>query len=346
MRILERRLLICAALLLTVSASAYISTDALIIDLLSHFSFQYFGASVLGLLIGILFIHTGIRPKWTVGLFLGAALINGWTLLPYIPNGSAQTNTEGSIKVALANVRTSNRNHNAVVSVVRTQNPDLVVLIETNDRWVQAMGSLKKNYPHSVEIFRPLNFGMMILSKVPLEEIETRYFTEGEEIPSLLFKIALRGQKYRIVAVHATPPIGANVFGQDFGNKENHTSRAIRHRTLQLRNQHLRAITDWVSNKPDPTLIVGDLNTTPFSHAFKQFLKASELRDARKGRGFLPTWGPLSAWPFRLPIDHILLSEDLEATSLTVGADIGSDHRPLIAVIKPAINPLVLKRTD
>ncbi|MBT8003352.1 MAG: hypothetical protein HN578_10585 [Rhodospirillales bacterium] len=346
MKILGHSILITGIVLCAISAGASLPTYHLIIDLLSHFRFQYFCAAILGFLICLLLGRQGIRTNGAAGLYLIATVLNGWVLLPYVPNANAHANTGGSLKVALANVRTSNRNHNAVLSVVRDQNPDLVVLIETNDRWVKAMGPLTEDYPHISEIFRPLNFGMTILSKVPLEEIETRYFTENEEIPSLLFKITLKGQKYRIVAVHATPPIGANVFGQDFDKKENHISKAIRNRTLQLRNEHLRAITDWVSIKSDPTLIVGDLNTTPFSHAFKQFLSVSKLRDTRKGQGFLPTWGPLSAWPFRLPIDHFLSSQDLEVTSLTVGPDIGSDHRPLIAVIKPVNNALVLKRTD
>ena len=320
---LERPIFICAALLLIVSASAFLPTNNLIIDLLSHFRFQYFGAAIIGFVTCLLIMCMGTRAKWATNMFLGAAVINGLVLWSYLPTGGPQASTRGSFKVAVANILTANRDHNAVLSFARKENPDLLVLIETNDRWVQAMSPLNEIYPYKLFVSRAQHFGMMVFSKNSIKAAETRYFLKNQNIPSLLFELSIKGQTYHIAAIHALPPVGIE--------------------RLRLRTAHLQAVANWVSSRPGPTLVAGDLNTTPFSHAYKQFLETAGLNDPRKNRGFLPTWGPFSPSQLRIPIDHILPTSGLDITSLTVGPDIGSDHRPLVAVIKPTSPPQIQK---
>jgi endonuclease/exonuclease/phosphatase (EEP) superfamily protein YafD len=187
---------------------------------------------------------------------------------------------------------------------------------------------------------------LMIFSRVPLNDVETRYFDQFPNIPTVFFNLSIDGKNYRVAAGHAAPPVNVPINMAEFQAAKSLTMTTVGEIQLSLRNAHLRAVADWISTKAGSILVVGDLNTTPYSHAFENFISTSGLKDARKGRGFLPTWGPLSPWPLRLPIDHILLSKGLEATSLNVGPDVGSDHRPLIAVLKPSINALVQKQTD
>jgi endonuclease/exonuclease/phosphatase (EEP) superfamily protein YafD len=306
---------VSAIILLAISTVSFLPIETLSIDLLSHFRFQYFIAAIIGILICIWKIRTQAWSRLATGALICSAILNGWALVPYLPSGNVSTSTNGSIKIAVANIYTKNQNHDAVLSFIRQEEPDLVLLIESNDRWVQAMAPLKNIYPYSYDIFRPQNFGMMVLSKNPIEPIETKFFTHSQNIVSLLFDLKIDGKKYSIAGVHAAPPIGNKRFNQ--------------------RNLHLQGVANWASNQNGSTLVLGDLNTTPFSYSYKQFLISSRLTDPRETRGYLPTWGPIELFLFQIPIDHILLSNDLEVTSLTVGPDIGSDHRPLIAVIRP-----------
>jgi endonuclease/exonuclease/phosphatase (EEP) superfamily protein YafD len=79
-----------------------------------------------------------------------------------------------------------------------------------------------------------------------------------------------------------------------------------------------------------PTIVVGDFNTVPWSSAFLDVEEEAEL--SRVGTGAKTTW--LSPLLFLgLPIDHLLVSKDVEA-SAEVGPGIGSDHRPLIVRAK------------
>lgn len=76
-------------------------------------------------------------------------------------------------------------------------------------------------------------------------------------------------------------------------------------------------------------MLLGDLNTTPWGHAFRWLVTESELRDTSCGVGFQWSW-PASFWPPVIPIDHALVSEDVRVLDRRMGPSIGSDHLPLV----------------
>ncbi len=323
MKHFEYFILVTAIVLLAASAISFLPSDAFSIDLLSHFRFQYFIIAIIGIFICLWQIPDQTWARFSAGILIISLLLNGWALILYFPSSSVSTFKNDAFKIAVANIYTKNQNHSAVLAFIRQEEADLVLLIETNDRWVEALAPLKNIYVYSYNILRPNNFGMMVLSKEPIGPIKETYFTNSKNVVSLVFKLLINGKKYNILAAHTAPPIGIKRFRQ--------------------RNMHLRGISNWASNQNGSTLVLGDLNTTPFSYSYKKFLEISRLNDPREQRGYLATWGPIGLFGFQIPIDHILLSNDLEAASLSVGPDIGSDHRPLIAVIGPRTSPLFEK---
>lgn len=66
-----------------------------------------------------------------------------------------------------------------------------------------------------------------------------------------------------------------------------------------------------------------------------QALEQAGLKNARLGRGVNATWPSFS--PLRIPIDHILHSEELQTCGVEVGESFSSDHLPLRASL--AWNP-------
>ena len=78
-----------------------------------------------------------------------------------------------------------------------------------------------------------------------------------------------------------------------------------------------------------PVLLLGDLNTTPWSFHFQHLLKESGLKNSMKGFGHQPSWP--SNIPFlRIPLDHVLHSEEITIHNRMIGRNIGSDHLPVI----------------
>jgi len=82
-----------------------------------------------------------------------------------------------------------------------------------------------------------------------------------------------------------------------------------------------------------PFILAGDFNATPDSYFVARMRVLADDVWELAGHGFGATWpnGIFPVPPIRL--DHVFLSRDLTATSVTVGTGSGSDHRPLIATI-------------
>jgi endonuclease/exonuclease/phosphatase (EEP) superfamily protein YafD len=90
-------------------------------------------------------------------------------------------------------------------------------------------------------------------------------------------------------------------------------------------------------------VLVGDLNTAPWSVEFQRLLKETGLRDSQVGFGLQPSWPTFLpfvrdtrlksclALPFGIPIDHILVSDNIRVLTRHTGPFIGSDHLPVVA---------------
>ena len=78
------------------------------------------------------------------------------------------------------------------------------------------------------------------------------------------------------------------------------------------------------------TILLGDINATPFSFRYQRALDITKLQDSNSGFGYQPTWP--AQLPL-IPIDHCFMSRNLVATTRKVGSNISSDHLPLYVEI-------------
>jgi len=106
------------------------------------------------------------------------------------------------------------------------------------------------------------------------------------------------------------------------------------------RNAYLDAVARSIAAETPGTPIVamGDFNTPTWSPFFRSFLEKSGLVDAA-GTGWPATTRFSKRWLvkrfyFGSPVDHILVSPDIEVKRFEVGPDIGSDHLPVIADLR------------
>ena len=153
----------------------------------------------------------------------------------------------------------------------------------------------------------------MINSEDQLAKID--YFND-ERISSIGAQLASDGRDVIVIATHTLPPMGPGSFAH--------------------RNRHLQLLADRVRQlrqaEPDvPVVVVGDLNLTPWSPVFSEFLAQAELTTSRGGLGVTPTWYRFPLFPFGLVLDHVLTTPDLSTVSYDVGDDMGSDHRMVTA---------------
>jgi endonuclease/exonuclease/phosphatase (EEP) superfamily protein YafD len=105
------------------------------------------------------------------------------------------------------------------------------------------------------------------------------------------------------------------------------------------RNAYLEVVAKAIAAEPPgiPIVAMGDFNTPTWSPFFQSFLKISGLVDA-SGTGWPATTRFSRRFAklvhFGSPVDHILVSRDIEVKRFEVGPDIGSDHFPVFADLR------------
>lgn len=218
------------------------------------------------------------------------------------------THARQSLRVMMANVLSSNQQHDALLRIIHKEQPHVMVLLEVTPGWSRALAPLRKTYPH--QLVHPLtnNFGIAVLSRLPVSKWQKKRFSSWGEV-SIVADIKVGSKSLRVVGTHPYPPAGGAL--------------------ARVRNQHIRNLADYLQKQKGSTIVAGDFNLTPWSPYYRDFVKEAKLLDSRKGYGLQASW-MRSTVVFALPIDHVFTSQDIATTGFRIGPDFGSDHRPLL----------------
>lgn len=216
------------------------------------------------------------------------------------------------VRVLLANVLTSNPDHQRLAALIAETKPDLIALVETNRSWVAKLEPAVTGYRGRVEVDDAANFGLALYARGQLTAtIEQLGSSQATAVATVTFDDR-PAAPLTVVLTHPIPPM---------------TEAA--HATHQ---RHLEAVGERVAELPRPLLLLGDLNTTPWSRSFARLSRATGLVDTRRGFGVHPTYPafPDFAKAVRIPIDHALVSPEIGVLERRVERAIGSDHLPVL----------------
>ena len=226
-----------------------------------------------------------------------------------------QPDPKRSIKIINANVLMTNREAPKLIKLVEQEQPHILVTLESNQWWQDALGPLHGAYPYRVNIPLENLYGMHIFSRLPLSEITTAERVE-KGVPSVHCIATLEsGEQIRCHFVHPAPPSPTE--------NEEATERDIE--LLGLAKE----IAQNDSESALPVLVSGDLNDVAWSPTTQAFLRISGLCDPRIGRGAFNTFHAQHVFA-RWPLDHMFHSDDFALVSLSRLPEIGSDHFPLL----------------
>ncbi len=272
------------------------------LDLLSHFPVQFAATALVPLAILLSFRQWKAAILPTVVLAISIA-----RLLPlYLP--AEQPSYSGTVIRAIsANVLHSNREYATFIEYIRTSQPDFLLVVEIDEMWLAELEPLQDDYPYRIAQPDRGSFGIALYSRVPVEDygiIESA----AAGVPMIRATLAFGDRQLNVIGAHTQPPVRS-------GNSE-------------MRNEQLREIAALTAKLSSPTVLLGDLNITSWSPYFRDLLKDTKMRDGRRGFGIQATW-PGLPWFAQIPIDHTLVSDDVEVVARRVGPDVGSDHRPV-----------------
>ncbi len=249
--------------------------------------------------------------------FLAASLVyQGYMMFPYTPlakrqvEDSRQNDPESMIALLAANVLMDNSRAADLLKIIREADPDLIMLAETDDRWLQQVDELSADYPYAVRQPQDNTYGMLLYSRLELIDPVVKFIVQ-DDIPSISSRVRLRsGKVIEIRCLHPRPPIPTE-----------DSSSAPRDAELLIIGKESR-------EDDDPYIVFGDLNDVAWSRTNYLFRNVSGLLDPRVGRGFFHTFHagiPL----IRFPLDHFFHSKHFRLADFKRLAYYGSDHFPV-----------------
>jgi endonuclease/exonuclease/phosphatase (EEP) superfamily protein YafD len=240
-----------------------------------------------------------------------------WRYLPGAPRevkaGSAPPGAPERMALLTTNVLVPSRGADQLLDIIVAADPDLILAVETDEWWCGRLSDgLQSRYPHSIRNPLSNGYGLALFSRLELVDPEIRFVVD-DAIPSIRTGVRLRtGAVIDVYGVHPRPP-------------------AVMQDSIE-RDLELVRVGSEIKERRRPAIVLGDLNDVAWSPTTQEFMRAGELRDPRRGRGFYNTYP--AKWPgFRYPLDYVFSTAHFEVCGMRVLPRFSSDHLPLIATL-------------
>ncbi len=272
----------------------------------------------------VLWVFSRHESNWVNWLILSvllmAALYQTYRILPYTKvwsrdarNAQRTERADGHLSLMVSNVLQTNRRTDLVIDVVREQQPDILLTVETNKWWEEKLAEgLDEMFPYRVNVPLENLYGMHLWSRIELIDPEVKYRIK-DDIPSIDTRIRLANDReVHLHFLHPMPPSPSEAYASTG------------------RDAELCIVGMEVKEHPERTVIVaGDMNDVAWSHSSRLFQRLSGLLDPRRGRGLFSTFHAEHRL-LRWPLDHVFHSPDLAVLELKRLPYVGSDHFPVI----------------
>ncbi len=251
-------------------------------------------------------------------LFLIAALAYQLKMvLPYTliwPNQvklATDMDERQQISMIVSNVLTTNTKYHLLLAEIDTHQPDIILTLESDKSWEQALSVIEPIYPHVVRVPLDNLYGMHLYSRLPLKDTEVKFLL-SDDIPSIHTKVILRsGKQVQLYCLHPMPPSPTEA-----------SESTLRDAELLLVGKH-------IEKEQKTSIVMGDLNDVAWSRTTRLFQRISGLLDPRVGRHFINTFH--ADYPlFRWSLDHVFHSTDFSLIDMRRLSHVGSDHFPVL----------------
>lgn len=286
-------------------------------DLVTHFRLQYVLGSII---IGAVFIYFKHWKKTALCVVLLGVSVANIALSP-LPIAIEQKLADApQFKITQYNKLKSNDRYDEIEAALRHNAPDLIVLQEATPPAEALSTALKDIFPHQIIATENHAFGMIIMSKYPLNN-QKRHLIRGIKLNNIILEASIRpdgfAEDITVYALHALPPMTQEYWLQ---------------RNLELAEA---ANLIFKENRPN-TVLIGDWNISPYSPFFADLLKKTNLSYTSNHLLPQPTWPAVldfSYGLFQIPIDHILFGNGLTPYAIDIAPALGSDHRMVSMVL-------------
>lgn len=202
------------------------------------------------------------------------------------------------------NVKEKNKNILSVAETAVQSEADIISLQELHETSLAAVDTvLKKKYPYALSDVSVKGFGMAVYSKYPIENGEVK---KWNDYVFLTGTVQLKNRTTRFISATTSTPTN----GKDYA--------------IQIKQ--FKYLTDYINSIDSALIVMGDMNSVPWSEQIKTFMAHTSLEDSRKD---LSATYPAQS-PFQIPIDYIFHSKELDCKKFTTVGGSTSNHLGLL----------------
>ncbi|MFI4936740.1 MAG: endonuclease/exonuclease/phosphatase family protein [Caulobacterales bacterium] len=307
--------LICAAAALLALGGAVSGR----LDVLAHFAPVWLAGGLVAIA-----AHVLLRPAPTPALLIAGLVAVAASLVLIGPEAIAalaQTRVSpgpGAVKIVQFNLWERNDDPKATADWILSENPDVIALEEADDAPSSILQSLAKAYPYRTTCDSAPHCSTVVLAKAAPSAIGGLDVAAGGglRIPAVWARFGEGESAYTVVAAHYAWPIPPAY--------------------QAAQRERLAALLDTMPK--ESVILAGDFNLTPWSFALRRQDRRFGLE--RRSRAIF-TWPAAhftrlalpAPFPF-LAIDQIYAGRAWDTVSVKRGPKLGSDHYPLVAVLR------------
>jgi hypothetical protein len=305
-------LFIGGGLAVVLSIGAFYGDTWWVFDYAANYRWQMFW----GLLVAAI-IYTLIARGVASIIFLVAALLNAWLISPLWLGSQPAATGENGVRIVHADIYPGAADNDFVIRWLLDSEADLILVTGTTAERMEALTVDDRPYTiiAAPEVKGSPGIVALGLEEWPVELVRTGTFSD----PVYRITVGANGETINVVT--------------SWGDLASNANKADR---LASR---LDTITELVTSSIHPVTVIGNLGATRWTHGMTTMRDAIGLRDATEGSGYLST-SPVSGIPIiggwiGLPIDVVLMTEEITPLELSTGPDIGANHLPVTIVVGP-----------
>jgi endonuclease/exonuclease/phosphatase (EEP) superfamily protein YafD len=271
------------------------------LELLTFFRVQYAALLVVAALAAL-----AVRLRRVALAALVLLVVNLAVVTPTWLSSRNEAGTgSSSLTLLLINLESGNKQHADVSQLITQTRPDVVGLVELTPIWADALAPALSRFSSRKIEAQDGAYGIGLFSKPSFSQANVEHFA-GDAAPSIVARFDVGGESFTLVLTHVHTPFAGDIHRRQF-----------------------EALADARKALGERVAICGDLNAVPWSSSFRHLASAAALTDSHRGHwleGSWPSWGTL----LRVPLDNCLVSREVTVLERRQGADVGSDHLPLI----------------
>lgn len=198
-----------------------------------------------------------------------------------------------ALRISHISLGNAEGDYDSVIDYLLGTDADFLSFQELTPDWnAHLQERLSPQFNYIQTLTRIDQYGMGFFSKVPFQHLDTVYF---REIPNLAATVRLDGKLCNVISCQVMPPVSESAF------------KGI--------NEQFQLIAAYIDTMREPTVVLGDFHLPPWSEEVQKFRTAAHLQDGRRDIHPRNIDGSLSL-P-RIPVEHILYSDDFDCTSFS-----------------------------